>query len=183
MNRLIIAVIATLLSFTALADPALAETFYLAKPEPWEVTGRKEKNLNAACVIEQNWNRKTFFSLYQDMHDGELYMVITNPAWKIANPPGSVHPAGIDFPNNKNNTFNYEVLSPDSIRIRDIKKEQFIKLFVAEQSMLFRMSGNIPSLMISLKGSRGAFINLTECMGKYESDQAHPKANVKGTSL
>jgi hypothetical protein len=176
MNRLIIVVIATLLSF-----PALAETFYLAKPDPWEVTGRNEENLNAVCVIEQNWNRKTVFSLYQDMHDGELYMIITNPAWKITNPPGSVYSAGVDFPNNKNNIFNYEVLSPDSIRIRDIKKEQFLKLFVTEQTMLLKMPGNIPSLLIPLKGSRAAFSAVTECMGKYESDQAHPK--VKGTSL
>lgn len=176
MKRLFIAVLASFLSF-----PALADTFFKFNADPWTVSGRSETGRNDVCVIDQNWNQKTYFSLYQDMVDGELYTVITNPAWKMVNPPGSTYTVGVDFPTSKNNSAIFEVLAPDTIRIREIKTEQFMKLFVTEQSMLFKMPGNIPDLMIPLKGSRGAFNALAQCMGEYESNKAHPKK--KGTGL
>lgn len=119
-----------------------AQPFYAKDASEWKAIGFPgNEKLNPLCAVTIGYNKGATFTLIKDLKDGELYLQLNDPDWKIALQPG-IYKDGLLVLNtdqgNVEATVPYTVDSGINIRIRHINDAKFITSLMT--SKLFEFS-------------------------------------------
>lgn len=173
----------TLFTITAMTTSAMAQGFFFEKSIPgWIIVGKPKQNeLNAVCILEKGWRDGSMFSIFKDLNDGELYIVVTNNGWEIQDNPGQYN-MRINF-HYSNGAVNgsgavYELLNKNTIRIRGIKADMFLRDFVNGKVMKFIMPGSINNIEVPLDNSTAGIDVMIDCIKSFKNIKEY-----KGKSL
>lgn len=169
----------------ATSTASLAQGYFYNKNIPgWTIVGRQKQNeLNAVCAIEKVWNDGSLFTVFKDLNDGELYFLMTNNSWEIRDNPG-LYTMRMNF-HYSNGTVNggiisYELLSKNTIRVRNLKANVFLNDFVGAKTLKFVMPGTIMNIEIPLNNSSIGIENMVDCVNSFKSVR---EFNSKGLDL
>ena len=182
MKKFIIA-----LSVMAITTSVMAEElFYRNTINGWYVLGnRQDKNLNASCYMEKVWNDGSSFMFVKDLVDGEVYIMLRNNQWEIADKPGN-YSMRINF-HYTNGTVSggwatYELLNKNTMRIRGITANKFLRDFVGANKMVFVMPGTINNVEVSLQNSSVGVDLMFECIAISKTN-TQTKTQTKSKAL
>ena len=121
---------------------------------------------NPACYAEVNWRDGSRFQLIRDLADGELYIFFRNNTWNIGDAPGTYN-LRANFHRNANISgldLQYQLIDKNTIVIRNLRKDQFLPLFSANQKVTFVMPGTIQNAEFDLTGSSNALTEISKCV-------------------
>lgn len=174
--------IITLFVSLFLTTSVFAESlFFKGQNNGWDVNGIHQRDkLNPVCRADKNYNDGSQFSLIKDLADNELYIVLVNNSWNIADPPGQ-YSARINFHSGSRVTgaqMTYELLNKNTIRVRNIVQNRFVPDFMNYSKMVVIMPGTIPNAEINLTGSSNMISLMAQCTRIYVPGNDKP-----GTSL
>jgi hypothetical protein len=59
--------------------------FFEARSSNWTIQGQKSVNsINPTCSAEMKWTDGSFWTIYHDLKDQELYLVVRNVDWSFS---------------------------------------------------------------------------------------------------
>jgi hypothetical protein len=171
--------------FSLFSTLSYADTFYNKRNGVWNVVGVvNEGELNPSCYALTTWKDGSEFRLIFDLADGELYILMINNQWNITDEPGRYNlRLNVILPNTvfgDNGVF--ELLNKNTIRLRGMPIK-FVDIFSQGTKLQFVMPGNIPNVMVDLKGSSQAIDFLSECVNVYKSSTPKTKPKSRGLEL
>lgn len=174
----------SLMLLIATSLPSVARDYFYSKNvNNWTIDGiHSSADHNDICVVAQNWQRRTFLNIIQDMIDGEMYILIVNPSWNIINAPGSLDKLIMSFNHGtdvRGGQATYDVVDTKTIRIRGVIHDVFLKDFLGADGIHIKMPGNISSLLLDTKNSVQAFALMTECLSAYKSSSSKNPGSSK----
>ena len=178
--------LAILLSSTMIVSSAIAGQFYNRNSGQWTVAGyTAEGSLNPTCMASTRWPNGAAMRLIHDLKDGELYILYENPYLNIMDKPGSVFNLRVVFDNSVALMGEYEVISVNAFRIRNISHEVFLPKFSAASVMDFIMPGNMPNIRAGLTGTRNSMLLMAECinLSRNYTSGPHAPASKPGITL
>lgn len=181
MRKFVSATLAAML-FTSSAFAAGREFYKVdVRPGPYYVKGVTADidggSGNPACYAEVNYRDGSRFQLIRDLADGELYIFLRNNTWNIGDVPGTynlranfyrtANISGLDL--------QYHLVDKNTIVIRNIRKDQFLPLFSANQKVIFVMPGTIQNAEFDLTGSSNALTEISKCVDAARSVDLYPE--------
>lgn len=184
MRKFVSASLAAML-FTSSAFAAGREFYNVdVRPGPYYVLGVTADvdggSANPACYAEINYRDGSRFQLIRDLADGELYIFLRNTSWNISDAPGN-YQLRANFVRNSQVVsglnFQYRLVNKDTIVIRNIKKETFLPLFTANESINIIMPGSIQNGTIDLTGSSRALEEISKCINAARGVDLFPETN------
>jgi hypothetical protein len=171
--------VATLL--VASLTPALADhEFFTRDSGSWRVVGFKAtKELHPHCALTTNYPDGSEWTIYRDLKDAELYMIIRNVNWEFpAEVRETTMEARLNFMGNRGTvtggTLTIEVLNKNTVRARKLTPEKVALPFMQFAKMAVIMPGNYTNLGANLMGSSEAIQNLSQCIDVSKTVALYP---------
>lgn len=173
--------------FTSTISVLSQQDFFTEKADNWIIVGRPSvDNKNAFCGAELSFRDGSAFTLYKDLIDGEVYIVLSNTRWNIGDPPQSRSKLRLNFVSRggdvKGGTIDYLLLNKNTIVIPGINSGAFIPDFMARHKLEIIMPGTIENATIPLDGTTRAVELLAKCVD-VAGTQAPPKSGGKKIDL
>lgn len=163
-----------------------AESFFSVdvQPGPYYVYGvkaDKDKKENPACYAEVNWRDGSKIQFIRDLADGELYIYFQNVSWNILDAPGKyILRANFHYSNGdvRGLNYHYDLINKNTIVIRNMIKEEFVKLFTSGNRLVFVMPGSIKNAEVDLTGSTKALQEISNCIDKASGIDLYPDGQM-----
>lgn len=167
MNRLIIVVIALLLSITS----ANAELFYQDKLGHWEVNGMVDRQRVPSCgAITMTPDKTTFFALVQsiDPKGPQLFIEARGKGWKVPNKNGSI---SLIFSNRDDDqsytiTQTYQKMRPDTLQVKNIPNDSIIPYMYKYDNVAVVLEDG-QKIDVFLNKSPDLVIKMADCMDAF----------------
>ncbi len=133
--------------------------FFEAQISNWAILGQKSvDSRNPTCSAEKTWTDGSFWTIYHDLKDQEPYFVIRNVDWSFSRSEQDrkEFSARLNFRGARGGleggAVSYEILSKDSIRVRNLYRDRFVPQFMKFANMLLVMPGSHDNLGVDLRG-------------------------------
>lgn len=175
-------ILAAAAALTLTASPTLAQqqqpprSFFseVVTPGTFSVYGNAKDasiNRNPTCFIENRWRDGSIFQLSLDLGTNEMWIYFKNLSWNIGDAPAE-YTGNLTFRKNgrvvDGAPIFYDLVNKNTIVLRNINKELFLKSFSENDLMVFVMPGNISNAELSLLGSATALETLRQCVRRSE---------------
>ncbi|MGV8839550.1 MAG: hypothetical protein ACWA6X_04525 [Bauldia sp.] len=167
-----------------ISSPTLAQVghvFYQHYTEHWEIFGDLgNEQVSPACGLRQSYQDGSSFTLYKDLVNGDLFLVVVNNAWDVRDvTAGDEFPATYNFFYRDGSLYDslrsYLVfVNKNTITVPDIAGEVFLPAFAAASYMRIIMPGNVENAYIALQGSTEGLTYLSQCVDASTRQQQAP---------
>ena len=175
-------ILAAILLLLVTLSPSWAQDFFFQeKIGEWAIVGHPGDaalNLHPACVVGRiNPENGARLIIVTDIADGELYMSVSHPKWKIHSPVGTLSRLRMHFVSKdmiKTTMLDYFNTTPEIVVIPKLPPNKLFPALSTADRIEFILPGKLPSVQIPTDGAKEALEAMVKCV-ENSNDAQKPK--------